>query len=114
MADALFQISEPGESRVKGACAPGTTRAVGIDLGTTNSLIASVKNGRPVVLVDADGEAMVPSVVHYAIDGSGDLATSSSAKRPVIAWRPAIRATPSVRPSVSWAAARRTPRRDAD
>jgi molecular chaperone HscA len=66
MADALFQISEPGESRTKHAC---RTRAVGIDLGTTNSLIAIVDAGRPIALVDAGGEAIVPSVVHYGGDG---------------------------------------------
>jgi len=68
--EALFQISEPGESRVKAPCPPGMTRAIGIDLGTTNSLVASVKDGRPVALVDDDGEAIVPSVVHYAADGA--------------------------------------------
>ena len=41
--EALFDITEPGESRVKEACPPGTTRAVGIDLGTTNSLVALVQ-----------------------------------------------------------------------
>src|SRR5262252_3864221 len=66
MADALFQISEPGESRPKHAC---RTRAVGIDLGTTNSLIAIVDGGKPAALTDAQGEAIVPSVVHYAGDG---------------------------------------------
>ena len=67
MAEALFQISEPGASRVKHAC---RTRAVGIDLGTTNSLVAIVDGGRPVCLTDDDGGALVPSVVHYAADGS--------------------------------------------
>jgi hypothetical protein len=47
MPEALFQIAEPGESPVKGACPPGTTGAIGIDLGTTNSLVAIVKDGRP-------------------------------------------------------------------
>jgi len=67
VAEALFQISEPGASRVKHAC---RTRAVGIDLGTTNSLVAIVDGGRPVCLTDDDGGALVPSVVHYAADGS--------------------------------------------
>ncbi|HEY4184336.1 MAG TPA: Fe-S protein assembly chaperone HscA [Polyangia bacterium] len=62
-------MSEPGESRVKAACPPGMTRAIGIDLGTTNSLVASVMNGRPVALLDEEGEAIVPSVVSYASDG---------------------------------------------
>lgn len=75
MAEALFQIAEPGELPVKGACPPGTTGAIGIDLGTTNSLVAIVKDGQPVALPDdragADGDPMLPSVVHYAPDGSG-------------------------------------------
>jgi molecular chaperone HscA len=66
MAEALFQISEPGESRTKHAC---RTRAVGIDLGTTNSLIAIVDGGKPTALTDEQGEAIVPSVVHYGADG---------------------------------------------
>jgi molecular chaperone HscA len=66
MAEALFQISEPGESRPKHAC---RTRAVGIDLGTTNSLIAIVDGGKPTALADEQGEAIVPSVVHYGGDG---------------------------------------------
>ena len=63
---ALFQISEPGESRIKEHCAG---RAVGIDLGTTNSLVAAVKDGRPEVLPDALGRALLPSVVHYGVGG---------------------------------------------
>jgi molecular chaperone HscA len=62
----LFQISEPGESRAKAACAH---RAVGIDLGTTNSLVAAVLDGKPVILPDADGAALLPSVVSYAAEG---------------------------------------------
>jgi molecular chaperone HscA len=69
MAEALFQISEPGQSRVKAPCTPGFSRAVGIDLGTTNSLVAMVQNGKPVTLADEAGEVIVPSVVHYAADG---------------------------------------------
>jgi molecular chaperone HscA len=67
VAEALFQISEPGASRVKHAC---RTRAVGIDLGTTNSLVAIVDGGRPVCLTDEGDQALVPSVVHYAADGT--------------------------------------------
>jgi molecular chaperone HscA len=65
MAEALFQIAEPGESRSKHAC---RTRAVGIDLGTTNSLIAIVDAGKPTVLADEQGDPIVPSVVHYGQD----------------------------------------------
>jgi molecular chaperone HscA len=67
MAEALLQIGEPGQTRPKRAC---RTSAVGIDLGTTNSLIAIVDGGKPVCLTDEQGEAIVPSVVHYAADGS--------------------------------------------
>jgi molecular chaperone HscA len=63
---ALLQISEPGMST-----APHQHRlAVGIDLGTTNSLVASVRNGVAVVLNDEDGRALLPSVVHYRTEAS--------------------------------------------
>jgi len=62
---ALFQISEPGESPLPHA----RKRAVGIDLGTTHSLVATVRNGPAVVLPDEDGRPLVPSVVRYAPDG---------------------------------------------
>jgi molecular chaperone HscA len=68
--EALFQISEPGTSRAKEPCAPGATRAVGIDLGTTNSLVAVVRGTTPACLADPEGATIVPSVVHYAADGS--------------------------------------------
>ncbi|HEY8923818.1 MAG TPA: Fe-S protein assembly chaperone HscA, partial [Polyangia bacterium] len=71
---------EPGETRQKAACAPGTTRAIGIDLGTTNSLVASVKNGQPVALVGEDGDAIVPSVVHYPSDGSSAVIVGAEAR----------------------------------
>jgi len=62
---ALFQISEPGESPLPHA----RKRAVGIDLGTTHSIVATVRNGPAVVLPDEDGRPLVPSVVRYAPDG---------------------------------------------
>jgi molecular chaperone HscA len=62
----LLQISEPGESREKEACAG---RAIGIDLGTTNSLVAQVLDGRPVVMLDDRERALLPSIVHYGRDG---------------------------------------------
>jgi len=46
------------------------SRVVGIDLGTTNSLVAYVRDGRPEVIRDATGDALVPSVVNVAEDGS--------------------------------------------
>lgn len=63
---ALFQIAEPGLS-----AAPHEHRlAVGIDLGTTNSLAATVKSGEPAVLADEAGRQLLPSVVRYLKDGS--------------------------------------------
>ena len=46
------------------------SKVVGIDLGTTNSLVAYVDNGRPVVIRDKGGDALVPSVVSAADDGT--------------------------------------------
>lgn len=61
---ALLQISEPGLS-----AAPHQRRlAVGIDLGTTNSLVATVRSGEAQPLADSDGRELLPSVVHYAAD----------------------------------------------
>lgn len=61
---ALLQISEPGLSQ-----APHQHRlAVGIDLGTTNSLVATVRSGQAETLADFDGEHLLPSVVHYGQD----------------------------------------------
>ncbi|MDD4881380.1 MAG: Fe-S protein assembly chaperone HscA [Gallionellaceae bacterium] len=63
---ALLQIAEPGLST-----APHQHRlAVGIDLGTTNSLVATVRNGISVVLNDEHGRPLLPSVVRYHPDGS--------------------------------------------
>jgi len=62
---ALLQISEPGESP-----APHQRKlAVGIDLGTTNSLVAAVRSSASEVLNDADGQALLPSAVRYFADG---------------------------------------------
>ena len=58
---ALLQISEPGLS-----AAPHQRRlAVGIDLGTTNSLVATVRSGQAETLPDAQGRHLLPSVVQY-------------------------------------------------
>lgn len=58
---ALLQISEPGQSTQ-----PHQHRlAVGIDLGTTNSLVATVRSGEANVLPDEHGNVVLPSVVHY-------------------------------------------------
>jgi molecular chaperone HscA len=62
---ALLQISEPGQSPD-----PHQRRiAVGIDLGTTNSLVAAVRHGVAECLPDAQGRTMLPSVVRYLADG---------------------------------------------
>lgn len=79
---ALLQISEPGMST-----APHQHRlAVGIDLGTTNSLVATVRNGISVALNDHGGRAMLPSVVRYAADGEvtvGEAAQHAQSADPV-------------------------------
>src|SRR3981081_3452655 len=62
---ALLQISEPGMST-----APHQHRlAVGIDLGTTNSLVATVRNSIPEVLNDEEGRPLLPSIVRYLPNG---------------------------------------------
>ncbi|MEO1891148.1 MAG: Hsp70 family protein, partial [Candidatus Thioglobus sp.] len=61
---ALLQISEPGQSSV-----PHQHKlAIGIDLGTTNSLVASVMSGVSTILTDENNEAILPSVVHCGKD----------------------------------------------
>ena len=87
---ALLQLSEPGQTPD-----PHQRRiAIGIDLGTTHSLVASVRNGTPECLPDDAGSVLLPSVVRYLEDGrtqigfdalaaqvSDPLNTISSAKR---------------------------------
>ena len=76
---ALLQIAEPGES-----AAPHEHRlAVGIDLGTTNSLVATVRSGMSVVLNDARGRPLLPSVVSYAADGGVDVGYGAEAKQSI-------------------------------
>ena len=61
---ALLQIAEPGQS-----AAPHQHKlAAGIDLGTTNSLVATVRSGEAKTLVNSQGRDMVPSVVRYTAD----------------------------------------------
>jgi molecular chaperone HscA len=63
---ALLQIAEPGQS-----LAPHQRRiAVGIDLGTTNSLVAAMKNALPEVLADEQGRKLLPSVIRYLPGGA--------------------------------------------
>lgn len=62
---ALLQIAEPGQTPE-----PHQRKlAVGIDLGTTNSLVAAVRNGEAQTLPDIDGKHLLPSVVRYTEDG---------------------------------------------
>ncbi len=76
---ALLQIAEPGES-----AAPHEHRlAVGIDLGTTNSLVATVRSGMSVVLNDAVGRPLLPSVVSYMADGKVDVGFPAQARQSV-------------------------------
>jgi molecular chaperone HscA len=61
----LLQIAEPGQSTI-----PHEPKlAIGIDLGTTNSLVATVRDGEVETLEDESGEAILASVVRYGADG---------------------------------------------
>ena len=72
---ALLQISEPGESPE-----PHQARlAAGIDLGTTNSLVATVRNSIAVALPDAEGQVLLPSIVRYLADGQPDVGRAAQA-----------------------------------
>jgi molecular chaperone HscA len=74
---ALLQIAEPGQSP-----APHQRRvAVGIDLGTTNSLVAAVRSGVPVVLADGRGRPLLPSVVRYLEDGRVEVGHAAQARQ---------------------------------
>ncbi|THF55882.1 Fe-S protein assembly chaperone HscA [Pseudothauera rhizosphaerae] len=76
---ALLQIAEPGMSTE-----PHRHRlAAGIDLGTTNSLVATVRNGIAVCLADEEGRAMLPSVVHYKADGTVEVGRGAMAAQAV-------------------------------
>src|SRR4051812_12272528 len=55
--------------------------AVGIDLGTTNSLVATVRSGMPVVLPDSLGRPLLPSVVRYEAGGKVDVGYAAQAKQ---------------------------------
>jgi molecular chaperone HscA len=73
---ALLQISEPGMSP-----APhGQRLAVGIDLGTTNSLVATVRSGAAAVLPDALGRPLLPSIVRYLPDGKVEVGYPAQAR----------------------------------
>ena len=72
---ALIQIAEPGMSTV-----PHQRQlAVGIDLGTTNSLVAAVRHGIAEVLPDAQDRPLLPSIVRYCADGSRQVGYAAQA-----------------------------------
>ena len=72
----LLQISEPGESPE-----PHERRlAVGIDLGTTHSLVATVRSGSAEALPDAEGRVLLPSAVRYHADGRVDVGEEAKAR----------------------------------
>ena len=74
---ALLQIAEPGQSS-----APHEHRlAVGIDLGTTNSLVATVRNGVATVLPDEQGRPLLPSIVRYAPAGQVEVGYAAQAQQ---------------------------------
>ena len=74
---ALFQIAEPGE-----APAPHEHKlAVGIDLGTTNSLVATVRSGIAICLSDDQGRPLLPSVVRYHADNTTDVGYGAQTKQ---------------------------------
>ncbi len=74
---ALLQIAEPGRS-----AAPHQHRlAVGIDLGTTNSLVAAVRSGVSRVIEDDDGRALLPSIVRYRADGAPEVGHVAQARQ---------------------------------
>ena len=71
----LLQISEPGQSPD-----PHQRRiAVGIDLGTTHSLVAAVRNGVAECLPDAQGRVILPSVVRYLEEGGRQIGYEAQA-----------------------------------
>lgn len=76
---ALFQIAEPGES-----AAPHEHKlAIGIDLGTTNSLVATVRSGMAVCLNDEQGRPLLPSVVRYHADNSTEVGYDAQTKQAI-------------------------------
>ena len=78
---ALLQIAEPGQS-----AAPHQHKlAAGIDLGTTNSLVATVRSGEPATLPDDAGNHILPSVVRYSADAVvvGEQAKANAVQDPL-------------------------------
>jgi len=76
---ALLQLSEPGQSPD-----PHSRRiAVGIDLGTTHSLVAAMRHGHPECLADEQGRVLLPSIVRYRTDGGCDVGVAAQAMQGV-------------------------------
>jgi len=76
---ALLQLSEPGQSPD-----PHTRRvAVGIDLGTTHSLVAAMRHGQAACLADEQGRVLLPSIVRYRADGGCDIGAAAQAMQGV-------------------------------
>lgn len=76
---ALFQIAEPGES-----AAPHEHKlAIGIDLGTTNSLVATVRSGISICLSDDQGRPLLPSVVRYHADNSTEVGYDAQTRQAI-------------------------------
>lgn len=74
---ALLQIAEPGQTT-----APHQRRiGIGIDLGTTHSLVAVMRSGQATILVDETGQRLMPSLVHY---GADDITVGSEAKQHIV------------------------------
>ena len=79
----LLEIHEPGQTPLPHADERGV--AIGIDLGTTNSVVAVSRDGAAEALRDAAGAAMIPSVVAYGVDRPtvvGDAAVAAMSERP--------------------------------
>jgi molecular chaperone HscA len=72
---ALLQISEPGQSNARHQ----HQLAVGIDLGTTNSLVATVRSGSATVLPDEQGRPLLPSIVRFLADGRTEVGYAAQA-----------------------------------
>ncbi len=76
---ALLQIAEPGQSTD-----PHHHRlAVGIDLGTTNSLVATVRHSIPVVIDDAEGRSLLPSIVQFQANGTTEVGYAAQKQQAV-------------------------------
>jgi molecular chaperone HscA len=74
---ALLQLSEPGQSPD-----PHSRRvAVGIDLGTTHSLVAAMRHGHTEPLTDAEGRVLLPSIVRYRADGGLDIGYAAQTRQ---------------------------------